>query len=139
MIINDLDERMKACEQFKDIQVPNNSYIILRIDGNNFSKLTENFEKPFDDVFAYGMRMITEHLVRRFDAIFGMTHSDEISLLLSKNYNGYNRRVEKLASLSASIAAAVASRQQIFADSMPAFDSRVWCSPLLEDVFEYFK
>jgi tRNA(His) guanylyltransferase len=96
---------IKNYEKFGELILPKDKSIIIRLDGNSFSKLTKNknFKKPFDDDFRKGME---SSLIKTFEytgAKIGYSQSDEITLLLSNN--GFlGNRVSKLCSLVASIA-----------------------------------
>lgn len=56
--------------------------VIIRLDGNNFSKWTVGLEKPFDLRMTKLMVETTKFLVKETNAIVGYTQSDEITLIL---------------------------------------------------------
>ena len=56
--------------------------VIIRIDGNNFSKWTQGLEKPFDSRLNQLMTDLTKALVEETNAVIGYTQSDEITLIL---------------------------------------------------------
>lgn len=56
--------------------------VIIRLDGNNFSKWTKNLEKPYDRNLTKLMVETTKFLVKETNAVVGYTQSDEISLIL---------------------------------------------------------
>lgn len=56
--------------------------VIIRLDGNNFSKWTNGLEKPFDKKLTELMVETTKFLVKETNAIVGYTQSDEITLIL---------------------------------------------------------
>jgi len=56
--------------------------VIIRIDGNNFSKWTQGLEKPFDANLNQLMTDLTKELVQETNAVIGYTQSDEITLIL---------------------------------------------------------
>ena len=56
--------------------------VIIRLDGNNFSKWTKGLEKPFDKKLTQLMTETTQFLVQETNAVVGYTQSDEITLVL---------------------------------------------------------
>ncbi len=56
--------------------------IVIRLDGRNFSKLTKNFDRPFDMSMIHVMQCVTKDLCEETNALIGYTQSDEISLIL---------------------------------------------------------
>lgn len=102
-------DRMKKYEAVSDIKLTERIPIILRIDGNSFSKFTkkEKFEKPFDPVFADAMNeAMLAALNYCSGAQIGYTQSDEITILLLNDMTNdtqafLGNRLEKLCSLVA--------------------------------------
>lgn len=108
-----LAKRMKSYELECDTQIESPKCFIIRLDGRCFSKFTKRFktkESPFDPKFAKAMIWTMLDLVKKFGAKTGYTHSDEISLIFTPDYNEYrktfgyqfNGRIQKLLSLMAS-------------------------------------
>lgn len=89
MKFDELDLKMRVYETSHDRSVLPNIYIVARIDGRSFTKLTKHsnqFEVPFDERFRDYMIETVKHLMNAgFDMIYGFTESDEISLLLNIN------------------------------------------------------
>lgn len=119
---------------------------MIRVDGRSFSAFTENmkFEKPFDPAFSGFMINTTKALVEEFQAIYGFTESDEISLLLPPTWDLFDRELEKVVSVSA--AAAASKMTELIAPRMPSgehkpimFDSRVCICPNEAAVTDYFR
>ncbi len=123
-------------EWFHTLTVPTGLWIVVRVDGRGFSKLTEaRFTKPFDEQFRDHMLSAATTLVTDFGAIYGYTESDEISILLSPSFDRFGRGLEKLVSISAGIASATFTA----AAGFPAhFDSRVWIAASADEVVDYF-
>jgi tRNA(His) 5'-end guanylyltransferase len=110
---------------------------VLRLDGRSFSRLTEaGFEKPFDPKFHELMCRTSEALVKELGAVFAFTESDEISVLLPWSSDLFDREVEKLVSVSASIAAGTFS---LAFGAAVQFDSRLWVGARPEAVVDYFR
>ena len=55
MTFNDLDAKMRVYEQSLDQIIPPENYLLARIDGRSFTRLTKEicqFEAPFDEPIA---------------------------------------------------------------------------------------
>ena len=130
---------MKEYEVYKDLKVPINSKIILRLDGRSFHSLAKNLnlKKPYDEDFAKLMVKVSKDLFNEFAPIFIYTFSDEISILLDNI--PFNGRIEKINSVIASFAASSFTynlNKKI--TKAISFDSRV--IPIInEDIPKYFK
>ena len=84
MKFDELDARMRVFETNSDQFVLPDIYIVARLDGRGFTRMTKEvhaFEPPFDERFRDLMLDTTEALVSEFHAVYGYTQSDEISLL----------------------------------------------------------
>lgn len=137
MKTNVLEARMRSLESFHGLRVPDGAWIILRIDGCGFSRLTaQAFEKPFDERFSRCMVAAARLLVERFQAIYAYTESDEVSLLLPRDSNLYDREVEKLVSISAGVASAAFSFE---AGRTAFFDSRAIVASRTTQAIDYFR
>jgi tRNA(His) 5'-end guanylyltransferase len=132
-----LEERMRALEWYHSLTFPMGSWVILRLDGRSFSRLTEaQFEKPFDERFHQLMSTTARGLLEELQASYVYTESDEISVLLPRNFDLFDRELEKTLSISASIAAATFS----LAHGQPAqFDARACLASLDDQVVDYFR
>lgn len=117
--------------------------VIIRIDGNNFSKWTKNLEKPFCSEFSDAMVELTKFLVSETNAVIGYTQSDEISLILySDNVKKpiYNDG-EKQKILSKLTSKLSNYFNRVIVDKFPslrykdtaAFDCRIYQVPTLQD------
>jgi tRNA(His) guanylyltransferase len=130
---------MKEYEVYRDLKVPINSKIILRLDGRSFHSLAKNLnlKKPYDEDFAKLMVKVSKDLFNEFAPRFIYTFSDEISILLDNI--PFNGRIEKINSVIASFAASSFTYnldKQI--GKAVAFDSRI--IPITnEDIPKYFK
>ena len=134
---DDLEQRMRALEYFHDLRVLPGTWPVLRVDGRSFSRLTEaGFEKPFDPRFHELMCRTTETLVTELGAVYGYTESDEISLLLPRTSELFDRSVEKLVSIAASIAGGTFS---LGLGAVAHFDGRVWMGAQPGLVVDYFR
>lgn len=124
MGIKELETIMRNSEDTYTQEILPNSYMIVRLDGQGFSKLTKiAFKKPFDAEFSQVMIRATQECMNSgFRIIYAATHSDEISLLIHKDDNSFNRKERKIVSLLASAAAA---RFSIETGMIAKFDARV--------------
>lgn len=131
------EEEMRKFEVFHSIKVGSDLYPVIRVDGRGFSGLTEkHFAKPFDIEFHRIMVHVAQMLLVEFNGIYAFTESDEISILLDKNFKIFDRELEKLVSLSASIASVAFSEQ---ANLRGHFDSRIWVGTTEPKVVDYFR
>ena len=124
MKTGELGDRMRSLEYFHSIRLLPGVWAIVRVVGRSFSRFTEErFEKPFDARFRDLMVTAGRALLQELGGLYACTHSDEISVLLPRNWNLWDRELEKLVSISAGIASAAFTS----AAGEPAhFDSRVW-------------
>lgn len=103
---DEFERRMRALECYHELRVPPGAWIILRLDGRRFSRFTESrFEKPFDPRFHQLMVKTTKAALTDLQGIYGYTESEEISLLFPPAWDLFDRELEKMVSVSASIAA----------------------------------
>ncbi|WP_435016494.1 tRNA(His) guanylyltransferase Thg1 family protein [Tundrisphaera sp. TA3] len=131
------ERRMRAGESFHGLRIPPGCYAILRVDGHGFTRFTaDRFAKPFDPAFHDHMIAAARELVHRFQALYAYTESDEISLLLPRDWDLYDREVEKVVSLSAGLAS---SAFTLACGASAHFDGRVWVGARDEDVVDYFR
>lgn len=128
---------MRRGEHFHALRVPDGLFIVVRVDGRSFSRLTERTcQKPFDAGFHQRMTNVAKALLTSLHARYAYAESDEISVLLPRNADLYDREVEKLVSLSA----ACASAQLSVAMGEPVeFDARIWLGARRSDVVDYFR
>ena len=133
----DIDSRMRELEYFHQILLIPGAWTIVRVDGRTFSRFTaQRFEKPFDVNFRDMMVMTSQALLEDLQGIYCCTHSDEISVLFPPSWNIFNRKLEKIVSISAGLASAAFTH----ACGTPAhFDSRVWMGTNKQTVIDYFQ
>lgn len=140
MKFDELDKRLRVYETAHDFCVPPNIYMVARIDGRGFTKLTKEshaFERPFDEKFRDLMIETVKHLMNcGFKVIYGFTESDEISLLFDLNINVFSRKLRKYNSVLAGEASAKFS---VLLGDMGVFDCRISQLPRKQDVIDYFR
>jgi len=140
MKFDELDLKMRVYETSQDRCVLPNMYMVARIDGRGFTKLTKEthvFEAPFDERFRDMMVETVKHLMHcGFKVIYGYTQSDEISLLLDLQENVFARKLRKYNSLLAGEASAKFS---LLLGAMGVFDCRISELPTKALVIDYFR
>ena len=111
--------RMKGYEHVEKRELTRRMPTIIRIDGCHFHSYTKRMEKPFDrDLFDAMIKTSIELCKNISGAKLAYTQSDEISILLTDYDNldtqpWFGKSVQKLASVSASIATAAFNRDII--------------------------
>ena len=64
MTFQELEQLMRNVENARESELPADVYIIARLDGRGFSKLTKaHFEKPFDERFHLLMVEVMRYLM----------------------------------------------------------------------------
>lgn len=139
MNFEELDQKMRVYEQSIDQCVLEDLYLVARLDGRNFSRLTKeicDFEAPFDERFRDMMIHTVKALMESgFRVVYGYTESDEISLLFHPEERTFGRKVRKFNSILASVAGVSFSLEL----GQPAvFDCRIVPLPNIERVQDYF-
>jgi tRNA(His) 5'-end guanylyltransferase len=140
MKFDDLDEQMRIYETAHDLCVLPGIFIVARLDGRNFTKLTKEtykFKTPFDVKFLDLMAGTTKLLMNcGFKILYGYTESDEISLLFDYNETGFGRKLRKLNSVLAGEASAKFS---LMLNGIGCFDCRISQLPTENHVIDYFR
>jgi tRNA(His) guanylyltransferase len=141
MKFDELDERMRVYETAHDLCVLPGLFIVARLDGRGFTRLTKEvhpFEAPFDVRFRDMMLATTEHLMTNagFNVTYAYTQSDEISLLFGPTENSFQRKLRKLLSVLSGEASAKFS---LLLGSIAVFDCRISQLPTASHVVDYFR
>ena len=137
MNLDEFAARMKRQEIYQGLRLLDGAWGVVRVDGRGFSKLTERaFEKPFDVRFRDLMHETARALVDDFQAVCAYVQSDEISLVFAPDWGLFDRRVEKLVSLTASLAGATFS---LGLGEVIQFDSRLWVGASVDAVVDYMR
>lgn len=139
MNFDELDKKMRIYEQSIDQCILPDMYLVARLDGRSFSRLTKevcNFEAPFDVRFRDMMVNTVKQLMDcGFRVVYGFTESDEISLLFHREEATFGRKVRKFNSILAGQASAAFSLQL---GQVIAMDCRLVPLPSIEKVKDYF-
>lgn len=140
MKFDDFDAAMRVYETANDRSVPPGLYLVARLDGRNFSRLTKEvyqFQAPFDERFRDYMVETVKHLMNcGFKIVYGYTESDEISLLFDLHETSFARKHRKYNSILAGEASAKMSLQL---GGTAAFDCRLCELPNRKLVVDYFR
>ena len=147
-----LGDRMKAdYENRTRFLLPRRTYTLIRVDGNNFHRYTRGCARPYDTELMEDMDTAALALCENITgAQLAFVQSDEISVLLTdfgspQTEAWFNGSVQKLASLSASLATAHfnAARTRRAMNqgeeaALACFDSRAFTIPDATEVENYF-
>jgi tRNA(His) 5'-end guanylyltransferase len=123
-----------------DVMIPTLP-VIIRLDGNNFSKWTVGLEKPFDEKLNQLMTETTQFLVEETNAVVGYTQSDEITIILyspdrkSAIYND-GKKQKILSKLTNKLGNFFNDRRkELLPDhnKNAVFDARIYQTPTLHD------
>lgn len=140
MKFDELDTKMRVFETTNDLYVLPGIFMVARVDGRGFTRLTKEtckFEAPFDPAFRDAMIATLQHLMQcGFKVVYGYTESDEISLLLHPEDVTFDRKLRKLNSVLAGEASAKLSSML---GTVAAFDCRISQLPNIELVVDYFR
>ena len=155
MIFKNLKDKCNYYRDLTDYRLMPNCYILVMIDGKNFSKLVKNkFEKPFDDWFISTMNKTAVHLCKEIQNCIGaFVQSDEISLIIKDNTLTsvpFDGRLCKLQSVIPSMATAFFNREIIKRNltagmdvdaitDMPdyCFDCKAWTVPTANEAMAW--
>ena len=140
MVFDELDKKMRIYEKSLDQVLLPDIYMVARLDGRNFTRLTKEvckFEAPFDERFRDIMVHTVEALMDcGFRIAYAFTESDEISLLFDTTEDAFGRKVRKYNSTLAGEASAAFSSEL---GRIATFDCRMVPLPNIERVKDYFR
>lgn len=140
MTFDELDARMRVYETAHDHCVLPGLWIVARLDGRGFTRLTKDvcaFEAPFDERFRDLMAGTVRHLMEvGFRVVFGYTESDEISLVLHPEETLFGRKERKIISVLAGEASGFFS---VSLGRAACFDGRVSQLPNRSLVIDYLR
>ncbi|HVJ66363.1 MAG TPA: tRNA(His) guanylyltransferase Thg1 family protein [Caulifigura sp.] len=140
MKFDDLDRQMRVFETSHDFCVLPDMFIVARLDGRGFTRLTKElqpFETPFDERFRDLMVETARSLMTcGFGIRYAYQQSDEISLLFEPQDQSFGRKERKIVSLLAGQASAEFS---VRLGTPCSFDCRVVQLPNPSRVIDYFR
>jgi tRNA(His) 5'-end guanylyltransferase len=139
MKFDKFDEKMRVFETALDYRVLPGIYMVARLDGRTFTRLTKEvyqFEAPYDTQFREYMIDTITHLMNcGFRVTYAYTQSDEISLLFPLEEDTFKRKMRKYNSILAGEASAKFS---LLLGQLGTFDCRISQLPTAELVCDYF-
>ena len=131
------DESMRKGAYCHVLRVLHGRYIVVRVDGRSFLRLTERvFEKAFDLKFHEKMVEAAKAILVSLHAVYAHTQSDEISVLLPHSTTLFDREVEKLVSIAAASGSATLS---LALGEPVELDARRWLGSRKGEVVDYFR
>ena len=140
MKFDDFDKKMRVYEESLDQYVLPDMYLVARLDGRSFTRLTKEvckFEAPFDIRFRDLMADTVKAVMNTgFRIVYGYVESDEISLLFHPDDNTFGRKVRKINTTLAGEASAAFS---LALGRVATFDCRVVPLPNKSKVADYFQ
>lgn len=140
MKFDDFDRKMRIYEESLDQYILPDMYILARLDGRSFTKLTKEvcqFEAPFDVRFRDLMTDTVKALMNTgFRIVYGYTESDEISLLFHPDDNTFGRKVRKI---NTTLAGEASAAFTLALGQVATFDCRVVSLPNKSRVVDYFQ
>jgi len=125
---NSMLKKWKSRELYSKLLVPD--LFLVRVDGRNFSKILEGFDKPYDLRFARVMVESCREIMKEFNSAFAYTFSDEATFLFRDTFGC---RLEKIDSI---IASEFASRVSLRLGVPVGFDCRVVFTNI-DEIWEY--
>lgn len=141
MKFDDLEARFRALEACSDARLPDSKWIVARLDGRGFTRLTKrslDLQKPFDARFHEAMKRTVAHGCEcGFAVRLAFSQSDEISILFEPTERGFDGKTRKWLSVLAGEASAAFS---LAMKSLGVFDCRLIAladEDLVEDYFRW--
>lgn len=140
MKFDDLDKKMRVFETAADLCVLPSMFMVARLDGRSFTRLTKDvcqFEVPFDVRFRDMMVSTTEALMNcGFQVLYAYTESDEISLLFHLEEQTFGRKLRKY---NSTLAGEASARFSLKLGQPACFDCRISQLPTTDLVVDYFR
>jgi tRNA(His) guanylyltransferase len=140
MKFDDLDKKMRVYETAADLCVLPGLFMVARIDGRSFTRLTKEvcqFEAPFDERFRDLMVATTKSLMTcGFKVVYAYTESDEISLLFDPTEQVFGRKLRKY---NSTLAGEASAQFSVRLGKAASFDCRISQLPSVELVIDYFR
>lgn len=140
MKFDELDQKMRVYETAADYCVLPGIYMIARLDGRSFTRLTKEicqFEAPFDQRFRDMMVATAESLMNcGFRVRYTYTQSDEISLLFDRDERQFGRKLRKY---NSTLAGEASAKFSLLLGSVATFDCRISQLPSIDLVVDYFR
>lgn len=120
------------------------NYHILRLDGKAFHTYTKGCKRPYDEDLMSHMDEVAKKLCAQIQgAKFAYTQSDEITIVFTdfdtpETHLWFDGNIQKIASVSASMATAYFNQMRTDYPAIAFFDSRVFSISYQPEVFNVF-
>jgi len=147
MIFKTLKDKCEYYRSLVDYRLQPNGYVLLMVDGKNFSRLIKDeFDKPFDDWFINTMNNTAIHICKELQACrLAFVQSDEISFLIKDTTEStlpFDGRLCKLQSVVASMATSYFTKEIIKkkgnTEEDYLFDCKAWSVPNFNEARAWF-
>lgn len=139
-------------EEFERLETGRRSHrrwLMVRVDGKNFSRYSTALEKPFDRRFEDTMCAVAKGLLYELGGAVAYTQSDEVTVGIYLHHAHatlpYGGRYQKVASVAAAVATAVWNQEVGVGRMVPRqngtmalFDGRAWSPPSLWETANVF-
>lgn len=103
----DTETRMRELEYFRGLRLVPGAWTNMQLNGRGFTRFTAGrFDKPFDIRLRDFMTGAARSVMEEFQGLYAVTHSDEIPIMFPPKWDMFDRRLEKLVSISAGLASA---------------------------------
>ncbi len=140
MRFDELDTHLRQYEVANDRRIPNGFYVVARLDGRGFTRLTKermDYEAPYDPRFRDAMIVAMKRVMDcGFRIVFAYAQSDEISLLFHPGDEAFERKHRKWISILAGEASAALS---LAMGTQAVMDCRLSELPDLKTTSDYFR
>lgn len=105
---NSLQAKQKSYEDAYDFKILNKIPIIVRVDGRNFSKITQTLKKPFDISLSNAMQFAMLETSKQMETnVFSYHQDDEISFVLyckqNEDQEWFGNKIQKIGANTASM------------------------------------
>lgn len=124
--------------------LPTNSIVGIRLDGKAFHTFTKQYDYPYDRRFMDAMNATASAIFSDLimGSMFAYVQSDEITIFFTdkmgqKSDLMFNGAVQKIISISASLATGAFMRAEPTCKNIPMFDARLFILEDLDEVQEY--
>ncbi len=140
MKFDELDTKMRRFETAADYCVLPGIFMVARLDGRSFTRLTKErcqFDVPYDTRFRDMMITTAQSLMTcGFQVRYAYLQSDEISLLFDYEERIFGRKLRKY---NSTLAGEASARFSLELGQVATFDCRISQLPSVDLVVDYFR
>jgi len=135
---------MSAMARHYDIRLDKDGYVLVMVDGKNFSTMIKNrYDKPFSDEFIGLMDSTARYVCENVDGCkFAYVQSDEITFVITsfdkkENMPYFDNRLLKLCSIIPSLATAKFNSMREKSEKLCVFDAKVFPCRSFTDAYSF--